>query len=203
MKKSTIALIACLAVVACGVTAGIIISNSQHQDPNGPTSGNGPAEPAVQIAGLDDFYQHSLVRGKDLRELAPEYGAAEMDNDRVYYVGSTETRNSAAYNEFWQKYQAGESAFLRIAQTTVEGDLILRDVLYLKETGKIYVVSDNSRDRYASPADQEITFAEFAHLAEHTSDGRMDLVAYNGALDAAAFESGRAIVIAPVPGGQE
>ncbi|UKI28897.1 MAG: DUF4362 domain-containing protein [Clostridium sp.] len=41
--------------------------------------------------------------------------------------------------------------FVRVAQTTTEGDIIITDVLYdSKKMIKIHIVTDNTRDKYSS-----------------------------------------------------
>ncbi len=74
--------------------------------------------------------------------------------------------NDYLYNEFMENYNNKKTSFIRVAQNAVEGDLILNDILYYENTDKIYLVTDNTRDKFSANEDRTIEFREYEHTGE-------------------------------------
>lgn len=51
-----------------------------------------------------------------------------------------------------------------MAQTTVEGDLIITDIKY--EIDKVIVTTDNTRDKFSSEEDRKITIETYKNIEE-------------------------------------
>ena len=51
-----------------------------------------------------------------------------------------------------------------MAQTTVEGDLIITDIKY--EIDKVIVITDNTRDKFSSEEDRKITIETYKNIEE-------------------------------------
>lgn len=51
-----------------------------------------------------------------------------------------------------------------MAQTTVEGDLIITDIKY--EIDKVIVITDNTRDKFSSEEDRKITIETYKKIEE-------------------------------------
>ena len=60
-----------------------------------------------------------------------------------------------------ENYKNKKTAFIRVAQNTVEGDLILIDILYYEKSDKLYIVTDNTRDKFSAETDRIIELKEF------------------------------------------
>ena len=51
-----------------------------------------------------------------------------------------------------------------MAQTTVEGDLIITDIKY--EIDKVIVITDNTKDKFSSEEDRKITIETYKNIEE-------------------------------------
>ncbi len=64
------------------------------------------------------------------------------------------------------KLKNKQTDFSRVAQITVEGDLVIADVLYDSKSDCIYLVKDDTRDRYLSLAESIISIRQYAQSGE-------------------------------------
>lgn len=143
-----------------------------------------PQETDTQaVSELDAFYQHPLAAAYgDVRKLDADYTAEQAQRDRCFVIGVT-VHNDDLYTAFMANVEQRKDAFIRVVQTTVEGDPILYDILYTGDTDAVQLVRDASRDAFAAEADREITLRSFAHIAEYADGGALYWVAYDGAPD--------------------
>lgn len=56
--------------------------------------------------------------------------------------------NDYLYNEFMNKYNKKEDAFIRVVQSTAEGDIFIIDLLYEAKNDKVHFVKDDTRDEF-------------------------------------------------------
>lgn len=110
-----------------------------------------------RIDSIDEFYNISLTKNKDIRDLPKEYKVDNALKDEVY-VNTISLEN---VEEFLKDYKNEKSVYLRTAKTTKEGDLLIRDVLYYAPTKQLLVVMDNSRDSYAATEGERIFLIEY------------------------------------------
>ena len=54
--------------------------------------------------------------------------------------------------------QQKENAFIRVVQSTTEGDIFIIDVLYEARNNKIHIVKDYTRDRFLAQEDRTIKY---------------------------------------------
>lgn len=73
-------------------------------------------------------------------------------------------------------------AFVRVVQTTTEGDIIITDVLYDSKNDKIHIVTDNTRDKYSSKEDRTIKYQSYEKISVWFHNSAKYWVAYNGTL---------------------
>lgn len=71
------------------------------------------------------------------------------------------TYNDKLFSGFTSKYNKKRDAFVRVVQTTTEGDIIITDVLYDSKNDKIHIVTDNTRDKYSSKEDRTIKYQSY------------------------------------------
>lgn len=149
------------------------------------------------INSLDDFYSTKLTINNDIRNLSKDYSMFDAIKDNGFYIGAM-VHNDNLYNEFMEKYKNKQTAFIRVATSTVEGDLILYDILYYDNTDKLYLVTDNTRDEFAEPMDRSIKLREFDAITEYGYGNNLYWVLYNGKLDDNSFNSDNTFVIATI-----
>lgn len=138
-------------------------------------------EEPKEIVDLDSFYAQRILKNKDIRELSKDYTTEQIQKDNCFVVGAT-IRNDNLYNEFMDKYHKKETAFIRVVQSTIEGDLILIDVLYDGKCDKIYLVMDTTRDEYAGEEDRKITLKVYEKTGVWNYQNTEYWVVYNGEL---------------------
>lgn len=81
--------------------------------------------------------------------------------------------------EFNMKLKNKQTAFIRVAQITVEGDLVIADVLYDSKSDCIYLVKDDTRDRYLSLAESIISIRQYAQSGEWEDSNERSWILYN------------------------
>ncbi len=91
----------------------------------------------TRVKFLDDLYHTVLTENDDIRNLSNEYHFSNAIKDQCLAIDST-VHNIYRYNEFMKHYQNHQNAFIRVAQTTDEGDLILNDLLYDASSDTIF-----------------------------------------------------------------
>ena len=163
-----------------------------------PAAGSAAESPVSDIFDLDAFYGNPVTQDyADIRTLDENYGAQQAQTDNCFVIGPT-VYNDHLYGEFMARVQNHEDAFIRVAQTTIEGDLILQDLLYDSTVNKVWLVLDFTRDAFAAQADRIITLREFDGTAEYSYDGHLYWIVYRGALSDVEFESEDMFVVAMI-----
>lgn len=116
----------------------------------------------IEIKNLDDLYNLSFTKNLDLRNLSQEYSANDAIKDGAFLI--EKNINREALDNFYEKYKNKENAYVRIAIFTVEGDIGLYDIIYVKELNKIYLAFDNTRDKFSRNEDRKIFFETYDYL---------------------------------------
>ncbi|WP_297377142.1 DUF4362 domain-containing protein [uncultured Helcococcus sp.] len=151
----------------------------------------------ISINSLNDFYNTKLTKNKDIRNLSKEYTSFDAQKDNCFVI-DTMVHNDNLYSEFMEDYKNKKTAFIRIAQTTVEGDLTLIDILYHDKTDKLYVVTDNTRDKFAAETDRIIQLKEFNYISEYKDNNNLYWVLHNEDITEENFETDNVFVIATI-----
>lgn len=132
------------------------------------------------INNIDDFYKTSLTQYNDIRDLSKDYSITDAKKDNCYTTGSS--INDKLFLGFTSKYNKKRDAFVRVVQTTTEGDIIITDVLYDSTNDKIHIVTDNTRDKYSAKEDRTIRYQSYEKISVWLHNSARYWVAYNGSL---------------------
>lgn len=134
------------------------------------------------ISDINDFYNHSITSNyKDIRNLPKNYSKEQAQNDNCFIIGAM-VHNDNLYNEFMDKYNKKENAFIRVVQSTVEGDIFIIDVLYEARNNKIHLVKDDTRDKFSAQEDRTIKYKTYEKTGVWNYVNSQYWVAYNGEL---------------------
>ncbi|MBQ9277362.1 MAG: DUF4362 domain-containing protein, partial [Lachnospiraceae bacterium] len=115
--------------------------------------------------------------------------------------------NDYLYDEFMKQYENEEIAYIRVVQSTTEGDAIIYDIFYRPESKewmdafyseRLFVVVDSTRDKFAAEDDRTITMRIFDGVAEYEGDTGLYWVAYRGNVDDIDLDSDDTFVIAHI-----
>ena len=172
MKKKICIIIGVFLIIL--LVIGIIIN---HVD-RGRVSTANRLNDDTTIKTIDAFYNTILTQNKDIRNLPIEYTSFDAQKDNSFVIGAM-VHNDYLYNEFMENYKNKKSSFIRVAQNTVEGDLIIYDILYDEKSDTLYLVTDNTRDEFAAEADRKIELKEFKNIAEYEYKNHLYWVLYN------------------------
>lgn len=134
------------------------------------------------IADINDFYNHSITsKYKDLRILPENYSKEQAQKDNCFIIGAM-VHNDNLYSEFIDKYNKKENAFIRVVQSTVEGDIFIIDVLYEAGNNKIHLVKDDTRDELSAQEDRSIKYKTYEKTGVWNYQNLQYWVVYNGEL---------------------
>ncbi len=137
-----------------------------------------PNDNEYNINNLDDFYNTKLTQNKDIRKLGKDYSIIDAEKDDCFIIG-VKTYNENLYDEFIDKYNKKENAFIRVVQSTVEGDIFIIDLLYDAKNNKVHMVKDDTRDKFSAQEDQTIKYTTYEKLGKWNYQNRLYWIAYN------------------------
>ena len=134
------------------------------------------------ISDINDFYTHSITNQySDLRTLPENYTKEQAQKDNCFIIGAM-VHNDNLYSEFMDKYNKKENAFIRVVQSTVEGDIFIIDVLYEARNNKIHLVKDDTRDEFSAQEDRTIKYKTYEKTGVWNYQNSQYWVVYNGEL---------------------
>jgi len=134
------------------------------------------------IEDINDFYNHSVTSNyTDIRSLPENYSREQAQKDNCFIIGAM-VHNDNLYTEFMDKYNKKETAFIRVVQSTVEGDIFVIDVLYDAKNNKIHLVKDNTRDKFSTKENRTIKYRTYEKTGVWNYQNAQYWVAYNGKL---------------------
>lgn len=154
-------------------------------------------ENSSNISNLNDFYNTELTKNIDIRNLSKEYTSFDAQKDNCFVIGAM-VHNDNLYSEFMENYKNKKTAFIRVAQNTVEGDLILTDILYYEKSDKLYIVTDNTRDKFSAETDRIIELKEFNYTSEYKNNNHLYWVLYNEDITEENFKTDNVFVITTI-----
>ena len=181
------------------------IKEEQYQEENtekiSETEKNSKVKNVEQNAPiLDKIYTNEAVRNyKDIRLLDEDYNIEKVRQEKkgnsilgftaVVLTDYEKELNADLYRDFIENYKKKKSAFLRVAHSTVEGDLILYDIFYDGEEDVFFAVRDDTRDMYGT--DLSITVKKYKYASEYSYHKGLYWVLYNKKLNKNTFEKGK------------
>ena len=155
MKKIKIFIIAIIIlIIIAGITVYCIDQNRMKN--NEPvlfsTWGKKYAPPVKNADKVDLEQNNKYVK---LEELEENYTIEKAIKDRCFIIGINELYNKVVLDTFIENVNNKIEDELRIINFTVEGDLIITDVIYNKDDS-IIIYTDNTRDKFATQEDRKI-----------------------------------------------
>ncbi len=185
-KKTVIGLIAILLILIITTVIINLTNNSNNQNKDNNQGNQQESEQGEfhteEITNIDEFYNKLLTKEKDIRKLGEEYSSEEAQKDNCFIIGAM-VHNDNLYGEFMDKYKKKEDAFIRVVQTTVEGDVVITDILYDSKNDSISIVTDSTRDKFASEEDRIIKLFKYEKIADYKYKDHHYWLAYNGELN--------------------
>lgn len=162
-----------------------------------PIDSKNNEEQKDNISNIDDFYNTELTIDRDIRILSKEYTSFDAQKDNCFVIGAM-VHNDNLYSEFMENYKNKKTAFIRVAQNTVEGDLILIDILYYEKSDKLYIVTDSTRDEFSVEENRTIKLKEFNYISEYKKDNHLYWVLYNEEITEENFKTDNVFVITTI-----
>lgn len=134
------------------------------------------------ISNIDDFYSHSITSDYESIDSLPyNYSKEQAQKDNCFIIGAM-VHNDYLYTDFMNKYNNKENAFIRVVQSTTEGDIYIIDILYEANNDKIHVVKDNTRDGFLAQEDRKIEYTTYEKIGVWNYQNSQYWVAYDGEL---------------------
>lgn len=149
---------------------------------------------------LDEFYDTKLTTGYvNIKQIKEDYTIEEAINDKCFVVNHAKVYNENLYEEFMNKYNNKESAYIRLVQPTTEGDLVIYDIKYDKDNDKIILVTDGTRDKFAADNDRIISLHEYEKIGTYRyNNGNLFWVVYNGDINDETFNTDNTFILTVV-----
>ena len=151
------------------------------------------------------LYDTSVAKDyDDIRELPSDYTSEQAQSDGCFVIGAM-VHNEDRYVSFVNDYKNDKAAFIRVYQSTVEGDPVIYDLFYLPGSKDymdavydptICVIKDNTRDEFSAQSDRKITYEEYEGITDYKIDGQTYWVAYRGDKEKISLDSEDTFVIA-------
>ncbi len=131
------------------------------------------------MSNIDDFYNHSITsQYKDIRMLEENYTTKQAQKDNCFVIGAM-IHNDNLYSKFMDKYNKKEDAFIRVVQSTIEGDIFIIDILYEAKTNKVHIVKDDKRDKFSAKEERTIKYKVYEKIGVWNYKDFKYWVAYN------------------------
>lgn len=176
-RKKMVVVFIFVLLISVSIFAYLVISMKQE---NRKTDSEIERE-EKEITDLDSFYYQNVTKKhQDIRELPEEYTKLQAQGDNCFIDRGHDSIN--LYHEFMNHYDRKETAFIRVIQSTVEGDTIIMDVLYDSKKNKVYLVKDNTRDKFSAEEDRNILLKIYEKTGVWEYQGEDYWVVYNGEL---------------------
>lgn len=149
---------------------------------------------------LNSYYNSELTKGyTSINELEEDYSIEDAINDNCFVVNHAKVYNENLYEEFMNKYNKKENAYIRMVMPTIEGDLVIYDIKYDKDIDKIILVVDNTRDKFSSDSDRIISLNEYEKIGTYKyNNGNLFWVAYNDYINDDTFNTDNVFILTVV-----
>ena len=211
-NKSLIFLLLCIfALVGCGKNQDKMDKTTEAKETTEDIIDDTTTESAkddVTEADYNWFYEtYGVEYGiNNIDELSRDYSVENAIEDGCFVIGAM-VHNDYLYDEFMKQYENEEIAYIRVVQSTTEGDAIIYDIFYRPESKewmdaaypeRLFVVVDSTRDKFAAEDDRTITMGIFDGVAEYEGDTGLYWVAYRGNVDDIDLDSDDTFVIAHI-----
>lgn len=180
--KVTLTIIS-ISLIIIGIICGIIVGLNRNNRTNDTDLSDNTIENTV-ISNINDMYNSKIFRNykyKDIRNLSEDYSIGQAQIDNCFVIGAM-VHNDYLYTEFMDKYNKNEDAFIRVIQSTTEGDIFIIDLMYDSKENKIHFVKDDTRDEFSTQEDRTIKYKTYEKTGEWKYQNSLYWVVYNGEL---------------------
>lgn len=183
MKRKNMVIGVLVVLLLVGVVIGFIVGKNSDK--------NTMNEVKQSISSVGDVYKKNVTKSYvGINNLLKDYSVNDAINDNCFVVGN-KIYNEKLYDEFMDNVKNKKTSFIRVVQTTVEGDLCIIDILYDKDSDKVYLVIDNTRDKFMEDKDKTISLATYENVGEVDNY----FVAYNKKLPSKINEDSKDLFI--------
>lgn len=149
----------------------------------------------AQIEPISIDVLNSQIGYVKLEDLSEDYSEKDAVNDGCFVMKQDESYNISVLMNFIDDVESGASSFIRIAQFTTEGDMILTDVKYIKRDNKFYVRVDSIRDKFADINNKKIKELEYTKYRKEKNESETGIFLDNaeGTILVAAYNTDKFI----------
>ena len=142
---------------------------------------------------FNKFYNAEIVQNyKRIDELDSNY---KIDDTKDLVLGFSKVYNKELLSNFMDNYQNNKSCFIRIIQSTVEGDVIIYDVKYDSKIDKLIILYDSTRDKLIKEEKRIIQKYEYEKIALYDYNKDTYLVAYDGKITDDTLYSDNSLIL--------
>lgn len=176
--KITICIVVIILLLV-GIIGGIVAGQNRKNEEN---TDNSNTDINQNVSSIDDIYNSEITKEyTDIRKLSEDYTVEQAQQDNCFVIGAM-VHNDNLYSEFMTNFNEKKSSFIRVVQTTVEGDLCIIDLLYDTNSNKIHLVKDDTRDEFSAQEDRTIKYKTYEKTGVWNYQNSEYWVAYNGEL---------------------
>ncbi|MEG2956587.1 MAG: DUF4362 domain-containing protein [Clostridia bacterium] len=184
-KKNAIIIISIIAIL----TILAIGTNTKMQTTaQAKAKENKKNDEIIDINTVEDFYKTEVTKNVNIKNLPEIYSIFDAQKENCFIVGAM-VHNENLYYDFMEDYKNKKTSFIRVAQKTTEGNVILLDILYYEKTNKLYLVTDNTRDSFAREEDRKLSIRPFDATCEYKYKTNLYWILYNGQVNEDNFSS--------------
>jgi hypothetical protein len=185
LGKSKIKIAICIVIIILllmVIIVEIVIGKNRKNEENTNNSRTDINQKVSSIDDIDDVYNSEIAKEyTDIRKLSKDYTVEQAQQDNCFVIGAM-VHNDNLYSEFMSNFNDKKSSFIRVVQTTIEGDLYIIDLLYDTNSNKIYLVKDDTRDEFLTQEDRTIKYKTYEKTGVWNYQNSEYWVTYNGEL---------------------
>ena len=196
-KKYKIILCIVILILVIGLIKIVIEYNKVNEKENGTENEteNKTTETIENISDIDSFYGNAITKDyEDIRKLDNDYTLEQAQEDNCFVISHTKVYNDYLYENFMNNYN---NSFIRVVQPTVEGDIIIFDILYDSNNNEIILIIDNTRDKYSSSEDRTIMLSKYEKTCEYKYNN-LYWVLYNGNINDELFKTDNVYIVTTI-----
>lgn len=183
MKRKIKIAICILAIILLlvGIIDGIVAEQNRKNEKNTDNSNTDIKQNISSIDDIADVYNSEITKEyTDIRKLSENYTVEQAQQDNCFVIGGAKVYNDNLYSEFMTNFNEKKSSFIRVVQTTVEGNLYIIDLLYDTSNNKIHLVKDDTRDGFSAQEDRTIKYKTYEKTGVWNYQNSEYWIVYNG-----------------------
>ena len=148
---------------------------------------------------IDSFYNRSITENyQDIRNLDKTYSLEQATKDNCFVIALAKVYNESLYDSFMNHYKNKESSFIRVVQSTIEGDTMISDIFYDNKKDEIILVTDNTRNKFSDSENRTIKLSKYEKTTEYKYNNNLFWILYNGDIKDELFETDNVYVVGTI-----